>query len=96
MSVPPNNRLALAGALGLPLITMTAYLLWVWPRPHGTSVIAQTGPYVLSLLTGLPFVWSLTGRPGRALIVGAFLMGGFVLLWLYALLVLCAIRGTCL
>ena len=91
-----KNRLAFAAAFGLPLITMTAYLLWVWPRPHGTSAIAETGPYVLSLLTGLPFAWSLTSRPRRGLLVLAFLVGGFVLLWLYALLVLCSVRGVCL
>lgn len=91
-----KNRLALAAAFGLPLITMTAYLLWVWPWPHGTSAIAEAGPYVLSLLTGLPFTWSLTGRRGRGLLLFAFLVGGFVLLWLYALLVLCTVRGVCL
>jgi hypothetical protein len=94
--VTPRNRLALAAAFGLPLFTMTAYLLWLWPWPHGTSAIAETGPYVLSLLTGLPFAWSLISRPGRSLLVLAFLVGGFVLLWLYALLVLCTVRGVCL
>jgi hypothetical protein len=91
-----KERWALAAAVGLPLLAMTAYLLWVWPRPRGNSVIAQTGPYVLSLLTGLPFVWSLTRRPGRGLLCLAFLAGGFVLLWLYALAVLCGVRGVCL
>ena len=86
----------MAAAIGLPLITMTAYLLWVWPRPHGTSVIAQTGPYVLSLLTGLPFAWSLTRRSGRGSFLVTFLTGGFLLLWLYALAVLCGVRGVCL
>ena len=92
----PKNRLALAAAFGFPLITMTAHLLWVWPRPRGPSAIAETSPYVLSLLTGLPFAWSLTGRQGRVLLLLAFLVGGFVLLWLYALLVLCTVRGVCL
>jgi hypothetical protein len=91
-----KNRWRLAAAIGLPLSSMTAYLLWIWPRPRGSSLIAQTGPYVLTLLTGLPFVWGLTGRPGRVFFVLAFVVGGFVLLWLYALLVLCAARGVCL
>ncbi len=91
-----KRRWALAAAIGLPLITMTAYLLWIWPWPRGTSVIAQTGPYVLSLLTGLPFAWSLTGRSGRWVLVLAYLSGGFVFFWLYALVVLCAVRGVCL
>lgn len=91
-----KDRWALAAAIGLPLIAMTAYLLWVWPRPRGSSVIAQTGPYVLSLLTGLPFVWSLARGSGRGLLLLAFLAGGFVLLWLYALAVLCGVRGVCL
>ena len=91
-----KNRWALAAAIGLPLITITAYLLWVWPRPRGTSVMAETGPYMLSLLTGFPFAWSLARRSGHRAFVLAFLAGGFVLLWLYALVVLCTARGVCL
>lgn len=91
-----KDRWALAAAIGLPLIAMTAYLLWLWPRPRGTSVIAQTGPYILSLLTGLPFAWSLARRSGRKAFLLAFLAGGFVLLWLYALVILCGVRGVCL
>jgi hypothetical protein len=91
-----KDRWTLAAAIGLPLIAMTTYLLWVWPRPEGNSVTAQTGPYVLSLLTGVPFVWSLTRRSGRGVFLLAFLAGGFILLWLYALAVLCGVRGVCL
>jgi len=91
-----KNRWALAGAIGLPLIVMTAYLLWVWPRPTGNSLTAQMGPYVVSLLTGLPFVLILTRRSGRGMALFGFLAGGFVLLWLYALAVLCGVRGVCL
>jgi hypothetical protein len=75
---------------------MTAYLLWVWPGPKGNSLVAQAGPYLLSLLAGAPFVWSLTRRSGRAVLMVAYFLGGFVLLWLYALAVLCAVRGVCL
>lgn len=96
LPVTRKHRLALATAVGLPLLTMTAYLLWIWPRPHGTSAMAEIGPYVLSLLTGLPFAWSVTGRRGHGLLLVVFLLGGFVLLWLYALLVLCTVRGVCL
>jgi hypothetical protein len=91
-----KDRWALAAAIGLPLIAMTAYLLWVWPRPHGNSVIAQTGPYALSLLTGVPFVLSLTRGSARGVFLLAFFAGGFILLWLYALAVLCGVRGMCL
>jgi phage shock protein PspC (stress-responsive transcriptional regulator) len=91
-----KDRWALAAAFGLPFTTITAYLLWVWPLPRGSSVIAQTGPYVLSLLTGLPFVWRLTRRSGRMPILLAFLAGGFLLVWAYALAILCAVRGLCL
>lgn len=91
-----KDRWRLAAAISLPLLVMTAYLLWVWPWPEGNSVIAQTGPYVLSLLTGVPFVWSLTRRSGRGVLLLAFLAGGFILLWLYALAVLCGVRGVCL
>lgn len=91
-----KDRWALAAAIGLPLVAMTAYLLWLWPRPRGTSMIAQTGPYLASLLTGLPFAWILSRRTGRKALLLAFLAGGFILLWLYALLVLCGVRGVCL
>lgn len=91
-----RNRWALAATIGFPLIAMTAYLLWIWPRPRGNSLIIETGPYVLSLLTGLPFAWSLTGRSGRWVLILVFLAGGFVFLWLYALVVLCSVRGVCL
>jgi hypothetical protein len=86
----------LAATISFPLITVTAYLLWVWPRPHGTSLLAEVGPYGLSLLTGLPFAWALGRRRGRAWFLIAYLAGGFVLLWLYAVAVLCGVRGVCL
>ena len=59
-------------------------------------MIAQTGPYLVSLLSGLPFAWILTRRAGRKALLLAYLAGGFILLWLYALLVLCGVRGVCL
>ena len=92
----PKNRWALVAAIGLPIISITIYLLWIWPRPRGTSTLADTAPYVVSLLTGLPFAWSLTKRSGRGVIVVAYLVGGFILLWIYALAVLCGVRGVCL
>lgn len=91
-----RDRWALAAAIGLPLVTMTVYLLWIWPWPAGASVIAETGPYVVSLLTGLPFVWRLTRKAGRWLFLPAYLAGGFLLLWIHALAVLCWARGMCL
>ena len=91
-----RNRWYLAAMIGLPLGTITAYLLWIWPRPHGTSVAAEVGPYLLSLLTGLPFAWILSRGPARALLLLAFLAGGFVFLWIYAAAVLCGVRGACL
>jgi hypothetical protein len=84
-----------AGAIGLPIATMTAYLVWIWPLPRGSSLLAQTSPYIVSLLTGLPFAWILARRSGRIPILMAFLGGGFVLLWLYALAILCVVRDTC-
>jgi RsiW-degrading membrane proteinase PrsW (M82 family) len=91
-----KHRWTLAAAIGLPLIAMTAYLLWVWPRPAGNSVAAQVGPYLLSLLTGAPFVVRLARRAGHWVLLPAFFVGGFILLWLYALAVLCGVRGVCL
>ena len=87
---------SLAAMLGLPLIAMTAYLLWVWPAPKGTSLWAEVGPYVLSLLTGLPFAAILSRRPGMIWVLPVFLGAGFVILWIYAAAVLCGVRGVCL
>jgi hypothetical protein len=94
--VTVKERLYLAATVGLPLISITTYLLWLWPRPHGASVLAQVGPYLLSLVTGLPFAWILTRGPGRTWLLVAFLGGGLILLWVYALAVLCGVRGVCL
>jgi hypothetical protein len=81
---------------GLPIITLTAYLLWVWPRPAGTSLSAQVGPYFISLLTGLPFALGLTRGRHRITLVLAFFVVGFVLMFFYAVAVLCGIRNVCL
>jgi hypothetical protein len=94
--VTTRDRWYLAAAIGFPLLTITAYLLWVWPRPHGTSLIAEIGPYLVSLMTGVPFAWILSRSRGRAWLLLAFLASGFVVLWLYALAVLCGVRGVCL
>jgi hypothetical protein len=94
--VTVRDRWYLTATITLPLITITAYLLWLWPRPRTTSVAAEVGPYLLSLLTGLPFAWPLTRGPGRAWLLFLFLAGGFVLLWFYAAAVLCGVRGVCL
>jgi len=85
-----------AGMLGFPIITLTAYLLWVWPRPAGTSLFAQVGPYFISLLTGLPFALGLTRGRHRITLVLAFFVVGFVLMFFYAVAVLCGIRNVCL
>lgn len=91
-----KRRWYLAAMIGLPLITLTAYILWIWPRPRGTSPLAEFAPYVASLVTGLPFAWLLTRSGGRIWILVAFLSGGFVLLWILALALLCGVRGVCL
>ena len=92
-----RDRWYLAAAIALPLITISTYLLWIWPRPRGVSVLAELGPYLLSLLTGLPFAWILTrGGRHRAWRLLGFFGCGFVLLWIYALSVLCGVRGVCL
>jgi hypothetical protein len=80
--VPVRDRWYLAAAMGFPLITITAYLLWLWPRPRGATVVAEVGPYLVSLLTGVPFVWVLSRGPRRSWRLLAFLVAGFVLLWL--------------
>lgn len=91
-----KRRWLWAAAIGLPVLTMTVYLLWVWPRPRGTSLLAEVGPYVVSLVTGVPFAWRLTRRAGRWWLLLAGLVVGFALLWIYAAAVLCGVRGVCL
>ncbi len=96
---PSHSRKAawcVAGMLGFPIITLTAYLLWIWPRPAGTSLFAEVGPYFISLLTGLPFALRVIHRPHRMALILAFFGVGFVLLWIYALIVLCMVRDVCL
>lgn len=84
------------GLVTLPIVTMTIYLLWIWPRPTGTSFLAQTGPYLLSLLTGAPFALLLARVGRRVVMLLVYLIAGFVLLWIYALAMLCGVRGVCL
>jgi len=91
-----GGRWPLVGMLACPLVAMTIYLLWVWPRPTGTSFLAQTGPYLFSLLTGVPFVLSLSQGHARVFLLLVYLALGFALLWLYALAILCGVRGVCL
>lgn len=91
-----RDRWHLTGAIGLPWMAITAYLLWIWPRPRGTSLWAELGPYLLSLAVGLPFAWRLSRGDGRGWAVPVFLAVGFALLWIYALAVLCGVRGVCL
>ena len=91
-----TDRWNLTAMISLPVIALTAYLLWLWPRPHGVSLWAELGPYLLSLLTGLPFAWRLRRGVGRAWVLVAFFGGGLVLLWIFAALVLCGVRGVCL
>jgi hypothetical protein len=91
-----RKRWYLVEMIGLPLITLTAYLLWLWPRPHGTSVLTQVGPYLFCLATGFPSAWLLSRGSGRSWLLLAYFGGGFVLLWIYALAVLCGVRGVCL
>ena len=82
--------------MGFPIITLTAYLLWIWPRPTGTSLFVEVLPYFISLLTGLPFALRVMYRPHRMGLILAFLGVGFVVLWIYALIVLCLVRDVCL
>lgn len=91
-----RDRRYLAAMIGLPLIAITAYLFWVWPAPAGTSLWAEVGPYLLSLLPGLPFAAILARRPGMVWILPVFFGAGLVVLWVYAAAVLCGVRGVCL
>ena len=85
------------GAIATPLVAMTIYLLLLWPRPHGTSAFAQLSPYLACLALGLPFALMLPRdrrRRGSAAVV--YLTAGFAVLWIYALMMLCRFRGSCL
>lgn len=91
-----RDRWYLTATISFPLVTITAYLLWLWPRPSGTSLMAEVGPYLVSLLTGLPFAWILSRAAGRTWLLLVYLAGGFVVLWIFAVAVLCGVRGVCL
>jgi hypothetical protein len=91
-----ERRWLLLGMMALPIVCTTFYLLWIWPRPAGTSFLAQAGPYLLCLSTGAPFAWLLSRSGGRVLALFVYLIVGFVLLWIYALAILCGVRGVCL
>lgn len=88
-------RLAVA-MLAAPLAVHTAYLLWLWPRPAGGSLVAALAPYALSLLAGLPFAVALARPRGRRWPVVAYLVVGFAVLWVYALALLCGVKDICL
>lgn len=96
MPMTRKDRWSLAAAIAVPFVVMTAYLLWVWPRPNGNSLLAEIGPYVGSLLTGVPFVWGVARRSGRWWLLVLHVIIGFALLWIWALAVLCGVRGVCL
>ena len=84
-------------AIALPLAAMTVYLLWLWPRPRGASPAAQLAPYVLCHALGLPFVVTATREPARRIVLALlYLVIGLTVLWIYALAMLCGVRGVCL
>jgi hypothetical protein len=91
-----KRKICLAAMVVLPLTLHTGYLLWIWPRPEGMSLLAQVGPYAVSLLSGLPFAACLARPRTRLLRLSAFVVVGFAFLWIYSLAVLCAVRGVCL
>lgn len=90
----PRSRWELAAAIALPLVCLTIYLLWIWPRPRGTSFAAESGPYVVCLLTGIPFAWRAAGR--KWWLLALYVAAGFIGLWVYALMMLCGVRNVCL
>jgi hypothetical protein len=92
----PRDRWSIAAAIVVPFVIMTVYLVWIFPWPPGGSLRAELAPYVLSLLSGVPFAWGLTRRSGRWWLLIVALFAGFAALWIYALAVLCGVRGYCL
>lgn len=82
--------------LGVPRAVHTGYLLWIWPRPAGMTVAAQLGPYAASLLAGLPFAAIVASKRKRPWTMIVYLTVGFIVLWLYSVAMLCAVRNVCL
>lgn len=84
-----------AAMIGLPLISITIYLLWLWPTP-GTSDLAELVPYLVSLLTGFPFFWIVSRGPARRWLVPVYVLAGLTILFVYAIALLCGVRNVCL
>lgn len=93
---PRQRAWPILGMTVLPLVAITVFLLWIWPRPRGASFFAESGPYLLSLLIGVPFVFRLAGGSKRMILLVVYVVAGFTVLWIYALAVLCGLRGVCL
>ena len=89
-------RWKVAGAVAFPLLLMTVYLLWIWPRPRGSSMVAELAPYLVALLAGLPFAWSFAPPARRWLILTLYVICGLTVLWIYALMILCGVKDVCL
>ena len=90
-----RSRWYLAAMIALPLISITVYLLWFWPTP-GTSDLAEFVPYLLSLLTGLPFLWMVSRGPAQPWLLVVYLLAGFTIVFFYAVAFLCGVRNACL
>jgi hypothetical protein len=93
--VTVSFRWYLAAMICLPLLSITVYLLWLWPTP-GASQLAEFVPYLLSLMTGLPFFWIVSRGPARWWLCLVYLLAGFTILFFYAVGVLCGVRNVCL
>jgi len=91
-----RRGLLFAVALGVSLCVQSGYLMWVWPRPEGSTLVAQLGPYLVSLLAGMPFASLFAWQRRRVWPIAVFLVGGLVVLWIYSVGFLCAVRNACL
>lgn len=94
--VTTRDRWVLIATIGFPITALSVYLIWIWPRPREASMLAELGPYALSLLLGLPFAWIIGRDRGRFRIALLYLVVGFVVLWWYAAAVLCVVHEVCL
>jgi hypothetical protein len=80
-----------------PILAQSVYLLWIWPRPHGSGFIREVGPYLASLAFGLPFVlWIVRGAAQRIVASVVYVVVGFWVLFFFSMAVLCGVRGECL
>ncbi|ACL74051.1 hypothetical protein [Thioalkalivibrio sulfidiphilus] len=92
-----SQRKELIAMIGLPILTLTLYLLWIWPSPRSTSFFVELTPYLICLLTGFPFALAIGRAVHHPIFISLlYLVIGLVATYSYAIAFLCAVRDICL